>query len=103
MTTQTESTAPAPGGTPAKPAERGYGRVLSGIVKSNKMDKTIVVAVVRRYRHPIYKKFVTKTTTYKAHDEQNSANPGDTVQIVECRPLSREKRWRLKSIVERAA
>jgi len=77
-------------------------RVLTGIVLSNKMDKTIVVQVSRRYRHPRYKKYVNERVRYKAHDENNTANIGDRVAIVESRPLSRDKRWRLREVLERA-
>ena len=66
------------------------------------MDKTVVVAIERRVPHPVYGKMVTKTKRLKAHDEQNSAKVGDTVRIVETRPLSKDKRWRLLEIVERA-
>jgi len=77
-------------------------RVLMGFVVSNKMDKTIVVQVSRRYRHPRYKKYINERVRYKAHDETNTANVGDRVTIVESRPLSRDKRWRLKEVLERA-
>jgi small subunit ribosomal protein S17 len=82
----------------------GYRRrtTLEGVVVSNKMDKTIVVRTTRRLLHPVYKKFVTRHDKYKAHDEQNTCNVGDVVRIQETRPLSKEKRWRLKDIVERA-
>lgn len=73
-----------------------------GIVVSDKMEKTIVVQIDEKVMHPVYKKYVRKRVKYKAHDETNTARMGDTVQIEECRPLSREKRWRLKNIVERA-
>ena len=73
-----------------------------GVVVSNRMEKTIVVQISERVMHPVYKKYVSKRVKYKAHDETNNANMGDTVIIEECRPLSRQKRWRLKSIVERA-
>lgn len=72
-----------------------------GIVTSNKMDKTIVVAVHTKVKHPIYKKTINRTTKLKAHDEQNSCDIGDTVEIVETRPLSKEKNWRLVRIVEK--
>jgi small subunit ribosomal protein S17 len=72
-----------------------------GIVVSDKMDKTIIVQIDEKVMHPIYKKYVRKRVKYKAHDETNSARQGDTVLIEECRPLSREKRWRLKTIVEK--
>jgi small subunit ribosomal protein S17 len=73
-----------------------------GKVVSAGMDKTIVVAVERRFRHPLYKKYVRKTTKLHAHDKDNTCNVGDTVRIVECRPLSKMKRWRLQAVVERA-
>lgn len=73
-----------------------------GIVTSNKMDKTITVAVQRREKHPIYGKFVNKTTKFSAHDEKNDVGIGDTVKIMETRPLSKNKRWRLVEIIERA-
>jgi small subunit ribosomal protein S17 len=73
-----------------------------GVVVSNRMDKTIVVQIDQKVMHPVYKKYVRKRVKYKAHDEQNEASAGDTVLIEECRPLSRQKRWRLKNIIERA-
>jgi small subunit ribosomal protein S17 len=73
-----------------------------GVVVSDKMEKTIVVQIDEKVMHPVYKKYVRKRVKYKAHDETNTARMGDTVQIEECRPLSREKRWRLKNIIERA-
>ena len=82
-------------------AER-HRRVLQGQVVSDKMDKTIVVQVSRRYRHPRYRKYVNEQVRYKAHDERNEAKVGDSVRIVESRPISRDKRWRLTSI-ERTA
>ncbi len=75
---------------------------LQGVVVSDKMDKTVVVRVERRFRHPVYKKFVRSTKTYKAHDEANDARVGDTVLLIESRPLSRNKRWAVRKIVERA-
>ena len=72
------------------------------MVVSNKMDKTIVVAVKRKVKHPIYGKFVNKTKKFMVHDEKNDCNPGDTVRIMETRPLSRRKSWRLVEIIERA-
>ena len=77
-------------------------KVRQGLVVSDKMDKTVVVAIERRVPHPVYGKMVTKTKRLKAHDEANSAKVGDTVRIVETRPLSKDKRWRLLAIVERA-
>jgi small subunit ribosomal protein S17 len=73
-----------------------------GIVTSNKMEKTITVAVLRKEKHPIYGKFVKKTTKFSAHDETNDCGIGDTVKIMETRPLSKNKRWRLVEIIERA-
>jgi len=77
-------------------------QTLQGIVKSDKMDKTIVVEITLRKLHPLYKKYVTRSKRIKAHDEQNEAHEGDTVRVVECRPLSRDKRWRLAEVVEKA-
>ncbi|GAB6011830.1 30S ribosomal protein S17 [Viscerimonas tarda] len=73
-----------------------------GVVFSNKMDKTITVAVKWKEKHPIYGKFVNKTKKYHAHDDKNDCNIGDTVRIMETRPLSKTKRWRLVEIIERA-
>ena len=73
-----------------------------GQVVSNKMDKSITVAVQRRVKHPIYGKFIGKTTKFMAHDEKNECGIGDTVRIMETRPLSAKKRWRLVEIIERA-
>ena len=78
-------------------------KTRSGLVVSDKMDKTIVVQIDRMVMHPIYKKFVKQRVKYKVHDETNDARVGDTVLIEECRPLSRQKRWRMKSITTRAA
>ena len=72
-----------------------------GVVVSNKMDKSIVVAVKRKVKHPIYGKFVNKTTKLHAHDEENTCNIGDTVKVAETRPLSKTKSWRLVEIIER--
>jgi small subunit ribosomal protein S17 len=73
-----------------------------GVVVSNKMQKSIVVAVNRKVKHPIYGKFVNRTTKFYAHDETDTCNIGDTVRIMETRPLSKTKRWRLVEIIERA-
>lgn len=81
--------------------QRGLRKVRIGKVVSNKMDKTITVAVERRFKHPIYGKFVKKTVKFKAHDEKNVCSEGDIVKIMETRPLSRTKRWRLVEIVEK--
>ena len=83
-------------------AARTARKTRQGLVVSDKMDKTVVVAIERRVPHPVYGKIVTKTKRLKAHDEANSAKVGDTVRIVETRPLSKDKRWRLLEIVERA-
>ncbi|MCF6764636.1 30S ribosomal protein S17 [Thiotrichales bacterium 19S3-7] len=77
-------------------------RTLAGKVISDKMDKTVTVLVERRVKHPIYGKFVKKSTKYHAHDQDNAANEGDTVTITETRPYSKTKKWRLVEIVERA-
>lgn len=82
--------------------ERNDRRTRIGIVVSNKMDKTIVVEVSSQEKHPLYKKFVKKTKRYKAHDEENACNIGDTVEIMETRPLSKDKYHRLTRIIERA-
>jgi small subunit ribosomal protein S17 len=82
--------------------ERNERKERVGKVVSNKMQKTITVAVDRKVKHPIYGKFVNRTTKFKAHDEQNTAGIGDTVRIAETRPLSKDKRWRLVEVVEKA-
>ena len=81
---------------------RGTRKTRLGLVVSDKMEKTVVVAIERRYPHPVYNKMVTRTKRVKAHDEENSAKSGDTVRIVETRPLSKDKRWRVVEIVQRA-
>jgi small subunit ribosomal protein S17 len=83
-------------------AERGIRKSRVGIVVSDKMDKTIVVAIVRKSTHPLYGKTVTLTKKYKAHDEENVAKVGDKVLITETRPISKDKRWRLVEVVEAA-
>ena len=83
-------------------SNRNARRTKQGRVASDKMDKTIVVVTETRVPHPVYGKIVRKSTRFKAHDEQNEAKIGDIVRIMECRPLSRDKRWRLVEIVERA-
>ena len=85
-----------------KTAERNLRKTRTGVVRSNKMDKTITVAVERKVKHPIYGKFLKKTTKFHAHDEKNECNVGDVVKIMESRPLSKTKRWRLVEIVEKA-
>lgn len=83
-------------------SERSLRKTRVGKVVSDKMDKTIVVAVVDSVKHPLYKKVVKTTYKLKAHDEANEAKIGDTVEVMETRPLSKDKRWRLVSIVEKA-
>jgi small subunit ribosomal protein S17 len=80
----------------------GKRRTLTGEVVSDKMDKTVVVQVIRRYKHPRYKKYVQERLRYKAHDEANEAKVGDKVRIVESRPRSRDKRWDVQAIIEKA-
>ncbi len=87
--------------TPAAPPTRGHRKERVGEVLSNKMAKTIVVRVQRRFAHPRFKKVVTAYKNLYAHDEQGQARPGDRVRIVETRPLSKTKRWRLEEIIER--
>jgi small subunit ribosomal protein S17 len=77
-------------------------RTITGKVVSNKMNKTVAVSVERKVKHPMYGKYVRKTAKYLAHDEENACNEGDIVTIAECRPLSKNKSWRLVEIVERA-
>jgi small subunit ribosomal protein S17 len=101
--TVNNETTPAETGAPNKAQPtRGSRKTRTGLVVSDKMQKTVVVAVERRVPHPVYGKMVTRTTRLKAHDEENSAKLGDTVRIMETRPLSKDKRWRLVEIVERA-
>lgn len=83
-------------------AERGRRKSQVGVVASDKMTKTVVVRIETVTRHPLYKKTIRRSKTLKAHDEQNTARVGDRVRIVETRPLSREKRWRVAEILERA-
>ncbi len=82
--------------------ERNLRKTRTGKVTSNKMDKTIVVAIEEHVKHPLYGKVVKRTYKLKAHDENNECNIGDTVKVMETRPLSKEKRWRLVEIIERA-
>ena len=82
--------------------ERNLRKTRIGVVKSNKADKSITVTVERRVKHPIYGKFVKKTTSFHAHDEKNECTVGDVVRIMESRPLSKTKRWRLVEVVEKA-
>ena len=81
---------------------RGYRKTRIGVVVSDKMDKTIVVAIKTRIKHPLYGKTINRTNKFKAHDEENKAKVGDKVKIMETRPLSKDKRWRLCEILEAA-
>ena len=83
-------------------SERNLRKTRTGIVVSDKMDKTITIAVKYRVRHPLYGKIMNRTTKIKAHDEMNECGIGDTVRVMETRPLSRDKRWRLVEIIEKA-
>lgn len=81
-------------------SERGHRKLQVGVVVSDKMDKTVVVKVDRLVKHSLYNKYIKRSVKYKVHDERNSCKMGDRVQIIECRPLSKDKRWSLKQIVE---
>ena len=81
---------------------RGMRKTRTGIVVSDKMDKTIVVRLTTRVKHPLYSKYINKSTKIKAHDENNECGIGDTVRVMETRPLSKEKHWRLVEIIEKA-
>ena len=81
---------------------QGNRKTRVGLVTSDKMDKTIVVTIRNRYKHPLYGKIVSHTRKFKAHDEENACGIGDTVRIMETRPLSRDKRWRLVEIIQKA-
>ena len=81
---------------------RGYRKTRVGVVVSDKMDKTIVVAIKTKARHPLYGKMVNRTRKFTAHDEKNECGIGDTVKIMETRPISKDKRWRLVEIIEKA-
>ncbi len=81
-------------------SERGHRKLQVGIVVSDKMEKTAVVRVDRLVKHPVYNKYIKRSVKYKIHDENNSCKMGDRVQIIECRPLSKDKRWNLKQIIE---
>ena len=83
-------------------SERNLRKTRTGMVVSDKMVKTVVVAVIDNVRHPLYKKIVKRTVKFKAHDEQNACGIGDTVMIMETRPISKDKRWRVVEIIEKA-
>ncbi|MGE4543454.1 MAG: 30S ribosomal protein S17 [Pedobacter sp.] len=80
---------------------RGNRKTRVGVVVSDKMDKTVVVKVDQMVKHPVYKKYIKRRITFKAHDEENRCNVGDKVSVVETRPLSRDKRWRVREILEK--
>jgi len=81
-------------------SERGHRKTQVGVVVSDKMEKTVVVKVDRLVKHSVYSKYIKRSVKYKVHDEHNSSKVGDRVQIIECRPLSKDKRWSLKQIIE---
>ena len=83
-------------------AERNLRKTRTGLVVSDKMDKTVVVAIIDNVRHPLYKKIVKRTVRLKAHDENNQCRVGDRVSIMETRPLSKDKRWRVVEVIEKA-
>ncbi len=101
QTTGTPVTTPAPSTAPS-PAERGFRKTREGLVISDKMDKTVVVAVEDRVQHPLYKKTLRRTHKLKAHDEANTCGVGDRVLLMETRPLSATKRWRVVEVLEKA-
>ena len=82
--------------------ERNLIKTMVGVVTSDKMDKTVVVTIKDRVKHPLYNKIVDKSVKYKAHDEKNECGVGDKVQIMECRPMSKDKNWRVVEIIEKA-
>jgi small subunit ribosomal protein S17 len=81
-------------------SERGHRKTQVGVVVSDKMEKTVLVKVDRLVKHSVYSKYIKRSVKYKVHDEHNSSKVGDRVQIIECRPLSKDKRWSLKQIIE---
>ncbi len=91
-----------PGNNMQSTTERSARKERTGTVVSNKMDKSFMIAIKRQIKHPIYGKFIKRTTKLMVHDEQNDAGEGDTVRIMETRPISKNKRWRLVEVVERA-
>lgn len=107
-TTETQAPAAPAAASPASAADepkaegRGRRKVRVGVVVSDKMDKTVLIRIDRRVRHPLYKKTIARANKLAAHDENNEAHVGDLVRVVETRPLSKSKRWRLLEIVERA-
>lgn len=101
-TNSSQPTTTTRGSDAAAQSPKGARKVRVGVVVSDKMQKTVVVQIERRVPHPVYGKMVTRSKKFKAHDEENSAKTGDTVRIAETRPLSKDKRWRVIEIVERA-
>jgi small subunit ribosomal protein S17 len=93
---------PAAAAVPAAAARRGQRQVKVGRVVSDKMDKTVVVAVANTFMHPLYLRYVKRTSKFHAHDEGNQCGVGDLVEIVSCRPLSKRKRWRVQQVLRRA-
>ena len=83
-------------------SERNLGKTRVGVVSSDKMDKTVVVSIKDKVRHPLYGKIINRTVKYKAHDEENTCGVGDKVLIMETRPMSKDKRWRVVEIIEKA-
>lgn len=81
-------------------SEHGHRKTQVGVVVSDKMEKTVVVKVDRLVKHSVYNKYIKRSVKYKVHDERNSSKTGDRVQIIECRPMSKDKRWSLKQIIE---
>ena len=84
-------------------SERGSRKTQTGVVVSDKMDKTVVVKVDRLVKHPVYNKYIKRSAKYKAHDEENTCKTGDRVLIVEMRPLSKDKRWQVRQIIDKSA
>ncbi len=82
-------------------SDRGIRRTLVGQIVSDKMDKTVVVEVTRRFQHPVYKKYISRRKRYKAHDDDNEFQSGDTVELVDARPISKDKRWRVARLIEK--
>ncbi len=102
MSEVTDTTQPPAGSSPGASATRGYRKVREGLVVSDKMDKTVIVMVEDRVKHPKYGKVIRRTRKYVAHDEENACGIGDRVVLTETRPLSATKRWRVAQIVEKA-
>ena len=101
MTEEKNTMTPGSAGSNEAGAARNLRKTKLGVVSSNKMDKTITVNVERKVKHPLYGKFVKKSTKFHAHDEKNECSIGDTVKIMESRPMSKTKRWRLVEVVEK--